>query len=49
MHAGCSLCPAWDIKGAFDRLSSDAPIVDAILTKSIKRFFVRRNEALLSA
>lgn len=47
VDAGASLCPAWDLRRMFDEIKVDAPIADALLTWSCKRYFVSRNDALL--
>jgi predicted alpha/beta-fold hydrolase len=49
VQAAASLCPAYDISGAFSRLSEQQPTVDRHILGSMKRLFLRPNEALLSA
>lgn len=49
IQAGCSLCPAWDIQGAFEDLATNAPIVHRWIVRWVKQYFVERNASLLHA
>ena len=47
VHAGCCLCPAWDIRRAFQQLPLEAPLIDRIVLMACKSYFVRRNADFL--
>ena len=47
VQAAVSLCPAWDIRGAFPLFDARSPMIARFVVNSIKRLFVLPNEKLL--
>ena len=49
VNAACSLCPAYDISQAFDRLRELFPAVDSYILQSMKNRFLHNNTEILGA
>ena len=49
VQAACSLCPAYDISQAFDRLRELFPAVDSYILQSMKKRFLNNNTEILEA
>jgi len=49
VQAACSLCPAYDISKAFDKVAENYPLVDNHILGSMKKCFIKPNEKILES